>query len=444
MPRIVQVFMVLLTGLMMSFYFHPTVILALPTYNTKILLAIFGGGMLVFNTIRTKDYALSKGLLYALMIAVLFALVNYISLIINDSQDYSYTSYPMSALVWVMGAYGAITFVRWTHGKVTIELVVRYLAGGAAFHGILSQLIDRNESVRNFITSIFNVGAEDMEGMQRLYSFGVGLDPSGVRFSVILIMIAGVLTLSKVVKKSIGLVIFYFLCFAIISVLGNIISRTTTVGMGLGLFVFAISTGLYKFVIKIGKIKIMRVLGGILALGIPLTIYYYNVNDSFRDQIEYGFEGFFSLVESGEFQTGSTDELSTMWVWPTDTKTWIIGSGFFGSRAEGNYNYFSDIGYCRFVSYSGLIGITVFGLYFIYNAVYFSIRYPRYRYIFLLMIVVTFVVWAKVATDIFQLYALFYAFTDEEELYASLDEEEGPKELEPIEAESNPALMAQV
>ena len=397
--------------------------------------------MLVFNTIRTKDYALSKGLLYALMIAGLFALVNYISLIINDSDDYSYTSYPASALVWIVGAYGAITFIRWTHKKVTIELVVRYLAGGAAFHSILSQLIDRNESVKNFITSIFFVSS-DMEEMRRLYSFGVGLDPSGVRFAVILIMIAGVLTLSRVVKKSIGLMVFYFLCFVIISVLGNIISRTTTVGMGLGLFVFAISTGLYKFVIKVSRIKIMRVFGIMLAIGIPTVIYYYNVNDSFRDQIEYGFEGFFSLFESGEFQTSSTDELSTMWVWPQDTQTWVIGSGLFLSKSS-DFTYFSDIGYCRFIFYSGLIGFTVFGLYFVYNAIYFAIRYPRYRYIFLLMIVVTFVVWTKVATDIFQLYALFYAFTDEEELYASLDEEE-PKELDPIEDESNPALMPQV
>ena len=425
----------------MSFYFHPVFFTAYPVYNTKVMLAVLGGGMLVFNMIRTKDYALSKGLLYALMIAGLFALVNWISLIINDSDDYSYTSYPASALVWIMGAYGAITFIRWTHKKVTIELVVRYLAGGAAFHSIFSQIMDRNDVVKNFINSIFFVSS-DMEEMNRLYSFGVGLDPAGVRFAVILILIAGVLTISKVVKKSISLMIFYFLCFAIISVLGNIISRTTTVGMGLGLFVFAISTGLYKFVIKVGKIKIMRVFGLILVLGIPLTIYYYNVNTSFREQIEYGFEGFFSLVEEGEFQTSSTDELSTMWVWPHDTQTWLIGSGRFGSRDVGNYYYFSDIGYCRFIFYSGLIGFTVFGLYFVYNAIYFAIRYPRYRYIFLLMIVVTFVVWAKVATDIFQLYALFYVFTDEEELYASLDEEE-PKELDLIEDESNPALMPQ-
>ncbi len=441
MPRINHIFMVLLTGLMMSFYFHPTELRVLPGYNTKIMLAIFGVAILVFNIIRTKDYSLSKGLLYSFMIAGAFSFVNYISLIINESDDYSYANYPISALTWIMGAYGAINFIRWTHSKVTVELVVRYLAGGAAFHSILSQLIDRNDSIRNFVTSIFYI-SDSMEEMQRLYSFGVGLDPAGVRFAVILIMIAGVLTLSKVVKKSIGLMIFYFLCFAIISVLGNIISRTTTVGMGLGLFVFAISTGLYKFVIKVSRIKIMRVFGIMLAIGIPIVVYYYNVNPSFQNQIEYGFEGFFSLFESGEFQTSSTDELSTMWVWPQDTQTWLIGSGLFLSKSS-DFTYFSDIGYCRFIFYSGLIGFTVFGLYFVYNAIYFAIRYPRYRYIFFLMIVVTFVVWSKVATDIFQLYALFYAFTDEEELYASLDEEEDTKELEPIEEESNPELMPQ-
>ena len=440
MPRINHIFMVLLTGLMMSFYFHPTELRVLPGYNTKIMLAIFGVAILVFNIIRTKDYSLSKGLLYSFMIAGAFSFVNYISLIINESDDYSYANYPISALTWIMGAYGAINFIRWTHSKVTIELVVRYLAGGAAFHGILSQLIDRNDSIRNFVTSIFYI-SDSMEEMNRLYSFGVGLDPAGVRFAVILIMIAGVLTLSKVVKKSIGLMIFYFLCFAIISVLGNIISRTTTVGMGLGLFVFAISTGLYKFVIKVSRIKIMRVFGIMLAIGIPIVVYYYNVNPSFQNQIEYGFEGFFSLFESGEFQTSSTDELSTMWVWPQDTQTWLIGSGLFLSKSS-DFTYFSDIGYCRFIFYSGLIGITVFGLYFIYNSIYFAIRYPRYRYIFLLMIVVTFVIWSKVATDIFQLYALFYAFTDEEELYAS-DEDEAPDELESKE-ESNPILMTQV
>ena len=423
----------------MSFYFHPVLLVAFPVFNTKIMLAILGGVMLVYSTIRTKDYTLSKGMLNALMIAGIFSLVCFVSVIINDTKDYSYASYPMSAIVWIMGAYGAVCFIRWTHKIVTIELVVRYLAGGAAFHSIFSQVMDRNDSVKDFINSIFFV-SQDIEEMQRLYSFGVGLDPAGVRFAVILIMIAGVLTLSKEVRKSTGLIVFYTLSFIIISILGNIISRTTTVGMGLGLFIFAISTGLYKFVLKVGKLKIIRVLGIALALGIPSTIYYYNTNTSFREQVEYGFEGFFSMAESGEFQTGSTDVLATMWIWPEDTQTWIIGSGKIGSRDADTYDYFTDIGYCRFVFYSGLIGLTIFSLYFIYNGIHFSLYYPRYKYIFLVLIAVTFIVWIKVATDIFQLYALFYVFTDEEELYASLDEDEGPDELE-FKEKSNPALM---
>lgn len=431
MDRFLKVILVLITGVMLSFYFHPTFFAVIPTTNTKLLLAVWGGVMLVYRTIVTKDYTFSRGLIYALMIAGIFALVNNISIMINNSEDYSYTSYPMSALVWIFGAYGALTFVRWTHGKITIELVVRYLAAGAAFHGILSQVIERNDAVRNLVNTLFILNTWDMEEMGRLYSIGVGLDPSGIRFAVILIMIAGVLTLNKIVKRDTGLIVFYLVCFAIISVLGNIISRTTIVGMGLGIGIFVLSTGLYRFVIKVSRLRLMRVLGLVLALGIPLVVFYYNNNSSFREQIEYGFEGFFSLVESGEFQTGSTDELASMWVWPEDTKTWIIGSGDFGATATGSY--FSDIGYCRFIFYSGLIGISVFGIFFIYNSVYFAQRYPRYRYIFLLMIVVTFVIWTKVATDIFQLFALFYAFTDEEELNASLDERE---EEEPLELAS--------
>lgn len=441
MPRIIQIFMVLLTGLMMSFYFHPVLLVAYPVYNTKIMLAILGAVVLVYRTIRTRDYSFSKGLLSALMIAGLFSLVCLVSVVIvNETEDYSYASYPMSAIGWIMGAYGAINFIRWTHQKVTIELVVRYLAGGGAFHSIFSQVMDRNEGVKSFINSIFFVSS-DLDEAGRLYSFGVGLDPAGVRFAVILVMIAGVLTISKEVRKSTRLIIFYISCFVIISILGNIISRTTTVGMGLGLFIFAISTGLYKFVLKVGKLKIIRVLGVALALGVPGTIYYYNANTSFREQVEYGFEGFFSMAESGEFQTGSTDVLATMWIWPEDTQTWIIGSGKIGSRALDNYDYFTDIGYCRFVFYSGLIGLMLFSIYFIYNGIHFSRYYPRYKYIFLLLIAVTFIVWIKVATDIFQLYALFYAFTDEEELYAS-DEDEAPDELESKE-KSNPALIPQ-
>lgn len=47
-----------------------------------------------------------------------------------------------------------------------------------------------------------------------------------------------------------------------------------------------------------------------------------------------------------------------MWVWPEDVKSWIIGTGLFA-----NFVYSTDIGYCRFILYCGLIGFGTFVLF---------------------------------------------------------------------------------
>lgn len=92
-----------------------------------------------------------------------------------------------------------------------------------------------------------------------------------------------------------------------------------------------------------------------------------------------------------------------MWVWPTDTKSWIIGTGLFDG-----WVYSTDIGYCRFILYCGVIGFGVFALFFIYNALIFAQRYREYNTLFLALLLLTFIIWIKVATDIFIIYALLY------------------------------------
>ncbi len=107
-------------------------------------------------------------------------------------------------------------------------------------------------------------------------------------------------------------------------------------------------------------------------------------------------------MEQGTFRTDSTDKLNgNMWIWPTDTRTWTIGSGIFGDFA-----FRTDIGYCRFVLYCGLIGITLFSLFFIYNGFALIRLFPGSVYMSILLIALTFIVWMKVATDIFFIFAL--------------------------------------
>src|SRR5690606_27990338 len=99
-----------------------------------------------------------------------------------------------------------------------------------------------------------------------------------------------------------------------------------------------------------------------------------------------------------------TDKLNkNMWIWPGDLKTWIIGSGRYDNWAFG-----TDIGYCRFILYCGIIGFSIFASFFVYNAAVFASKYRQYQDMFFFLLILTFVIWIKVSTDIFLIYALFY------------------------------------
>ena len=51
---------------------------------------------------------------------------------------------------------------------------------------------------------------------------------------------------------------------------------------------------------------------------------------------------------------------------------------------------------------------------FVYYAYYFARRYPRYVWLFVGYLAMTFIVWMKVSTDILMIYAFFFWFTAEE------------------------------
>src|SRR5690606_4428155 len=109
-------------------------------------------------------------------------------------------------------------------------------------------------------------------------------------------------------------------------------------------FVYIVQgTGIFSLVFKIKNGKFYLVFIGLLCAIIFIGMYLYQTDVYFKDQIRFAFEGFFNFVEKGEWRTDSTDKLNrTMWVWPENTKTWIIGTGLFD-----NWVYGTDIGYCR-------------------------------------------------------------------------------------------------
>lgn len=170
--------------------------------------------------------------------------------------------------------------------------------------------------------------------------------------------------------------------------------------------------------------KIFSLLIGILFLVIPLIVFEYQMNPLFQQHLRFGFEGFFSLIETGKWQVHSNDILKDMYVFPERLKTWFIGDGYLNDPYEFDTYYIgidwkgyyqnTDVGYLRFIFYFGIFGLLAFGIYMCKVAKVCMKRFTNYRLMFLLILLLNFAIWFKVSTDIFLVFALFLCISEEE------------------------------
>lgn len=394
----------IILGVMASFYLFPIAFTFLPTLNTKMVLAVIGIMFASMNWVIEREIKISKGFLISVIIALLFSFICYYSTDFNKTTDYAYASYILSFAVWYFGAYAICSMIKTVHGKVDFKLVTFYAAAVCVFQCTAALMIDNIPSLKQFVDSYVSQGQDFYDEVRRLYGIGAALDPAGVRFTIVLLMITAVLNNDEKVRNNAWSISLLLISFFYIAIIGNAISRTTILGLGASLCYLVFGSSIFRHAVKKYSGKLSLLFGLFLAIAIGVSIYLYNTNIEFYDQMRFAFEGFFNYIEKGEWRTDSTDKLNReMWIWPEDQKTWLIGSGLFD-----NFVYGTDIGYCRFILYCGLIGFSVFSLLFVVNALVFMKRHPEYWMFFLILLVLTFVIWVKVATDIFFIYAIFY------------------------------------
>lgn len=403
-----NVFKYFSVGIILSCYFFSFGFMFLPeNVNTKMMLAVVGGVLLIYDVIKTRNYKIDRSLIYAIILAGLFSVVCGIFVDYNNTGDYIYATYIVSFAVWLFSAYAVIRIIYSAHGYVNIRLLTYYLSGVAVAQCILALMIDNIPAFQSLVNSIVYQGQDFLMNIERLYGIGASLDNAGVRFSIILILIAAMISRDEVVTKKNNISTWLFIAFLIITGIGCIISRTTIVGAGLGLIYMLLFSNFIHVQIESTRLKLAFTIIGIILIISAIGTYLYFINDVFYDYMRFAFEGFFNLAEKGEWTTSSTERLNTvMWVWPepNDTKTWLIGQGTFTDW----YAVGTDIGYCRFIFYCGAIGFSIFILFFIYNALVFREYSLNFPMLYLFLLALTFIVWIKVATDIFIIYSLFY------------------------------------
>lgn len=406
---------IILAGVIFSFFFFPFEFTFLPGYNTKKILAAVGLLIVGFQLISRRESRVPSNIFKISILAALVSLAGLFSMTYNGTNDSTYARYIVSMWVWVSAAYAACVTIKSVHGKINLELLSNYIIFVCLAQCIISQMIDASPSVKTFVDAYVAQGQALLDEMNRLYGIGACLDVAGSRFAVALILIAHLLIAKENMPKQMTWI--YVMSYILIAVLGSIIARTTYVGAVVGVMYMIFASKPSNWGVSKRGVDIFWTICALVVIAVPTFVYLYNVNPQVHKMLRFAFEGFFNLVETGEWSIASNETLKTMLVFPETTKTWIIGDGYFNNpissdpfylgEETGGYYMGTDIGYLRFIFYFGLIGLSLFLLFFAKCAQYCTDGFKTDKLLFFSMLIANMVIWLKVSTDIFLVFAVF-------------------------------------
>lgn len=415
---------IILTGLVTSLFVFPFNLPVGVEVNTKMILAAFGLIIFIMDRILGKEFRVTNDFLWLSLLAIGLSIWARISMGYNHTNDGTYASYFMSLWVWLGGAYAVVWLIRQVHGEVNVEIIGNYLIGVCTLQCILAYSMTLFPALNDFINSLMGDADAYMgKSESRMHGLGAALDPSGLRFAAVLIVDAALFLQAR--KDNNGKkAILYTLAFIIISVIGNMIARSTTLGI-----VLAVGYVLVTYLNHLDgeiNLKFITVTIILLLAGVYTAIRLYRSNAAFQSHLRFAFEGFFSLAEKGRWEVRSNEILKGMVIWPETMKTWIIGDGYcenpskdpnFLGVIQGGYYMGTDIGYLRFIFYFGLPGMLMMVGVFIKVALTCMRNLKGYEWLFLFMLLSNLAGWFKVTSDILMIFApfLILAFQKQEE-----------------------------
>lgn len=388
--------------------------------NLKMLMAAMALIILGIKFTKERNITIERDFIILSIWGIGVSFASIIATTYNNTQDFSYLSYAISMWVWMGGAYTLIKIIGWLNGRISVDLICDCIIAACSIQCVLAFLINKYPLVEN-IAYMLDPGLRTIRDFTegRLFGIGCAFDVAGIRLS------CGLVALAFMVYKhlrqsevSIYRVIWYFFSFAVITVFGNMISRTTLVGCGLFLAYLFIMF-LFNTSNKVANKRLFYSVVLCIAVAVPITMYMYNTDSSFRSYFRFGFEGFFSLAEKGEWDVWSNDILWTMYRFPETLKTWIVGDGYMLSANNDPYytgpvylGFYkgTDVGYLRFIYYFGIIGLIPCVMQMIKATQIGMKNLPGYKMLCFMLLMVNFICWFKVSTDTFSVMAIFAVY----------------------------------
>lgn len=376
-------------------------------------MAVLGVFFLWKDQLKQKlGVCVNQSIVWMVIWAMLFSLICYTTTVVNETDTKDYTTYFISMTVWFCGAYASYSMIKYAHNKESVEIIGKYIVALCVVQGILSFLFYVYPAVYQFFSQFFEINQATQKSGTRLFGLGSSADTGGIRYAISLVFLAYLMCRFQITVKEKYL---YSVCFFILLIFGNMTARTTTVGAILGLIFLIMKADWTKF--NAFSTQPLNVLLISLLLCFPFLLIFNQFFPQTKDLYEFAFEGFMNFSETGKWSTSSTNILLEMWsIWPDNLKTWLIGDGLLLNPNDPTLYYMgTDVGYIRFIFFCGLPGFISFVLFFICLYKILNKRMPWHSDLFMLLLFLAFLIWIKVTTDIFFIFALLLCVNSQEE-----------------------------
>lgn len=414
----VKVIGVLIALILTDFFIFPFEPAFLPGTNVKTVMAGLSLPYVFFLLAKKGGSVINSDIITIFLSSLPITLFSWVSNVYNNTYDYSFNTYFVSIFVWMGAAFMVVSLINAVHQNLSVQLVANYLIGVCVLQCALSQYMVYNPVAMNFVHGLMAEGGEAYMGDagDRIHGLGCALDVAGGRFAAVLLMAAYFLTQAKTKWE----LFFYVISFFIIAILGNMIGRTTTVGIVLSILYWGYDMLKGKLAEKI----YLKYMATIFIIIIPIVVFLYNTNNVFYTNVRFGFEGFFALAEQGKWVSNSTNVLTeNMIVFPDNLKTWIIGDGYGANpyfdpyyTGKGFHGFYmgTDIGYLRFIFFFGVLGMFSMILLFVCFWHICRMRFPMQKDLISLLLILNLIIWFKVTSDLLPIFAILLCISKED------------------------------
>jgi len=337
------------------------------------ILQLLGFTLLVFNqrdTVKLISSIYTRRFL--LLTFVLLCLAFIVQLQVIGTYDTYFIIRVVNVFFEFFSAYFVFSIGRWAYKNLSIGTVLYYIVLAAVLQAVIGIIFYINPVYYVSYYSLLNaeIAHKEFEDTMALLnvrfvgigsSFFSGTIKYGVAFFSLLILPfvhQNRLTSNK---------LFYWAAFLIIVFGGMMTGRSFFIAMILGGIMVTAARSQSVLLFVMNNVKIVLLCVFLIPLVYFLSTAILDMS-KFERAFNFAFELFINASEGKGFQSSSTNKQLEMYVFPDETRTWLIGDAKM-QNSDGGYYMFTDIGYLRLIYYFGLPATVFF--------VYLMIRYCK-------------------------------------------------------------------